>query len=150
MRKRVLVWPAALLFVSFAAYASATGPTSCPGIGLGGPDLEVGVRQFAAAHQQNVRVTLCVANQCSPAAEIGPQSVVSTVVGRVITTAHPVEMSLTAIDVSSGRTLLTLLKTITYTHLEPYGKGCGFQDRSYHTLTARGSLIAATPTAEPK
>jgi hypothetical protein len=68
MKKRVLVWPAAaLLVIGFMAYASATRPTVCPAVGgLGGPDLEVGVHQFATAHPQGVRITLCVAGPMQP------------------------------------------------------------------------------------
>lgn len=149
--QRTLGWPVlALLVMGFAGSACSATPTACPGIGLGGPDLQVGVHQFAAAHPNGVRVTLCLAGRCSPTALVSPTTLASSIVGPTVTTPQPVAMTLKAIDVPSGHTLITLRKMITYTRFEPYGKGCGFQYRSYHTLTATGALIDAPPTSQPK
>lgn len=140
----------AVLGVSFAAYASSMEPGACPGIGLGGPNLEVGVHQFATAYPLGVRITLCVAGRCSPTALILPTTYTSNVDGlSVADPPGPTEITITAIDAASGRTVLSLRQQVTYTRLEPYGKGCGWQYRSYHTLTATGALIDATPRTQP-
>jgi hypothetical protein len=65
--------------------------------------------------------------------------------------SRPTEITLTAIDAATGgRTILRLRQLVTYTRLEPYGKGCGWQYRSYHTLTSTGTLVDAQPTTQPK
>jgi hypothetical protein len=118
MKKRVLMWPAAaLLVIGFMAYASAMGPTSCPAPGgLDVPDLEVGVHQFATAHPQGVRITLCVAGRCSPTVLIRPTTFTSNVDGLpVADPSRPTEITLTAIDAATGRTILQLRQLVTYT-----------------------------------
>ena len=75
----------------------------------------------------------------------------SNVDGQPVTDpSRPTEITLTAIDATNGRIILRLRQAISYTRLEPYGKGCGFQHRSYHTLTSTGALVDAPPTTQPK
>jgi hypothetical protein len=89
---------------------SATGPTVCPAPGgLDVPDLEVGVHQFATAHPQGVRITLCVAGRCSPTVLIRPTTFASNVDGLSVgDPSRPTEITLTAIDAATGRTILRL------------------------------------------
>jgi hypothetical protein len=151
--KLTMGWPVLALLVAGTVGSACSSPgrdLACPGIGVGGPDLQVGVHQFAAVHPHGVRVTVCVGDQCGRTTLVGPKTTVSAVVGPVVADVHPVELTLIATDAATGKILTTLHQSSAYSHVEPFGKGCGFLYRSYHTLTATGALTDSSPMTQPR
>ena len=145
MVNRVIFGLAAVLMLS-ACDSSAN--KACPGAGNAGPGMSVGVHQLATRYPSGIRVTLCVSGECRTEA-IGPKTSPSAVEVHTVDIPKPAEMSLTVVYASNGRQVLAVKQPITYTQLEPFGKGCGFEYRSYHVVTSTGTVVGAPATAPP-